>query len=471
MKIRYRLTLWFFAILLFSLLAFSLGVYLVMAQLLYHSMDKNLRIVADAIERSYNPQSKGFDWLGRREQRSNPFLEYYLVLYDTSGKPLFRSPMAEAVSLNIPLSLHRTQEEKNLEISVKRSNPLLRPDEGGDVNFRALNRKIYFGNRQIGWVTVALPYEPIEDAMGNLVTAIFLGIFGTVFLVGAASYWLMRKTLSPVDIITRRARQISQNSLRLRIENVQPGDELGNLAETLNDLLERLERAFNSQKQFLADVAHELKTPLSVLRSHWEVEIGKPDTPQDLREKLTHDIETISRLTHVLDNLLLLAQTENLQENFEFAQLRLDRLLNDLSADVRILTDRKNQTLRVAPLPEVTVWGDSRRLYQLFFNLFENAQKYSPPGAVISLRVEQRDGEVFIEISDTGPGIPAGDLPHIFRRFYRVRGGRSSPHPGSGLGLAIAKLIAEVHGGDIQAESREGKGSLFRVRLPVLNRS
>ncbi len=467
MKIRFRLTLWYFSITLFILLLFSLGIYLSMQRVLFRSLDQDLTEIADVVEQSYNDSLATFDILQLDSEKTDPFLDYYLVIYNRKKEVIFRSALAEQISLEVPFSAPGDPERATLKIFLRHPIPRLHPGKKGEIAFRAINRELRYQGKRLGWITVARPIEQLEESQHRLLQILFVAILIVVALIGASGYLLTRKALAPVDVIARRANQISHSNLNRRIEGVSPGDELGTLAETLNNLLERLERAFQSQQRFMADAAHELKTPLSVLRAHWEEELNNPELSLPMKEKLARDVETISRLTHLINNLLLLSRTEQIRENFDFSEVRLDEVLDEVVADAAILAEMKEQRLVSEHQESVTLRGDRSRLYQLFFNIVDNAIKYTQPGGEVSIRLRRIGGEAVVEIRDNGPGIPSEDLPHIFERFYRVKKDRARQTGGSGLGLSICQLIARVHNGKIEVESQPGQGSLFRVRLPL----
>ncbi|GBD92930.1 signal transduction histidine-protein kinase BaeS [bacterium BMS3Abin05] len=467
MKIGYRFASLYFVITLIILLIFSLSVYFGMQRILLNTLDENLRFVVDSVEENYDPATDKFEYMDKEPEEADPFLEYYVVIYDVSGRPIYKSAIAQKVSLKLPLSDRQTTRGRTTRITVKEAVQWVHPDRGGEITFRAFNRKIYYKDRQIGWVTIARPIEGIDESLNKLAFVFSIAILGTVILIALGSYFMTKRVLFPIDIITRKANQISHENLNERIRNVRSNDELGALAATLNGLLDRLQNAFESRRQFMADAAHELKTPLAVLRAHWEEELNNPVLSMVIKEKLTHDIETLSRMNHLINNLLLLSQTENLQSNFTFHPVRLDSIIQEVALDASVLSDLKSQTLRTEQLPEVTIQGDRERLYQLFFNILENAIKYTPENGEIRILAERKDETVEVTIQDSGPGIPAKDLPYIFDRFYRVKKDRSRRTGGSGLGLSIARLIAKAHGGRITAESKTGVGSVFKIKLPV----
>ena len=468
MKIRLRLTLWYFSVTFLLLIIFSLGIYFSMQHLLYRTLDRDLRIVAYSVSQSYDPEKDNFDVLAIDTERVNPYLEYFLIVYDELGNPLYRSPIARQLKLGIPLTAHDDQLGKVVEIKLHKPVRWLHRDHKSDITFRGINSKIYYQGEHVGWVTVALPIGQTRDSMRHLLNIILICVGMALVFISASGYLLTRKALLPVQIITTKARQISETNLNQRIEGITTRDELGALADTLNDLLQRLQRAFESQRDFMEDAAHELKTPLSVLRAHWESELNNPALSIEMKEKLARDIETITRLTHLLNNLLLLSQTEDVRSNFVFEQLALDEVLESIVADARMLAEMKEQNLYLENILPVKIHGDRTRIYQLFFNIIDNAIKYTQPGGEIRISAREEDSQVVVEIRDNGPGIPRQHLPRIFDRFYRIQKDRARQTGGSGLGLAICKLIAESHHGTIEVESEEGKGTVFRIRLPLI---
>ena len=467
MKIRTRLTIWYLAITLTVALIFGLGTYWAMHRLLLRALDEELEIFCDAIERSYDPFFSEFVELVLDPAKPNPYLEYYLIVCDAAGDTLFSSPMVKQIPLNIAFTGNVTKNSHTVHLHIDNAIPFLHPDENGEVTFRIFSRELFYQDRPVGWIVAGLHIEDIEASLETLLEVLLIAMVFIVLLFGFGSYLLTGQALRPVDQITRKADQISYSNLNERIRVYNEEDELANLSRVLNILLERLQKAFESQQRFLGDAAHELKTPMSVLRAHWEREVNNPELSMDMKEKIVKDIEKISHLGHLINNLLLLSQTESIHSNFEFKTLRLDILLQEVLTDIKILSDNKSQVLKTEDMPEATIRGDKDSLFQLFFNLLDNAVKYTPEEGNIFLRLHLEEGWSIVEIRDSGPGIPAKDLPHIFDRFYRVKKDRSRKTGGSGLGLAICKLIAESHQGNIDVDSEPGRGSTFQVKLPL----
>jgi signal transduction histidine kinase len=240
-------------------------------------------------------------------------------------------------------------------------------------------------------------------------------------------------------------------------------DEIGNLTMVLNRNLERLERLFHARQRFLADVSHELRTPLTTIRGNVDLmrRIGEADP-----EILDVVQEELERMTRLVGDLMLLARADTGGLPIQRQSVELDTLFLDVYRQVRSI-DHDVQ-ITVEEVDQVGVLGDSDRLKQLILNLVDNAIKYTPPGGKVMMSLSKEDGRSELVVKDTGIGIPAEDLPHIFDRFYRVDKARTRVQGGSGLGLSIAKWIVEAHNGRIEVESEVGKGTTFRVYLPVL---
>jgi signal transduction histidine kinase len=303
--------------------------------------------------------------------------------------------------------------------------------------------------------------------MDKLLIVLLFGVGLATLIIFLFSYFLTDRSLKPIDKIIAQTQQISHQNLSERLDVQNPADEIGRLTKVLNDLLRRLQEAFDKEQEFMADAAHELKTPLTVLRTHWEDELSNKELPNLFKEKLVQDIETITRLSKLINNLLLLSNTEYFQLRSEFEKLDLPLLINEVISNTTVLAQLKSQTINTLELSQIFIMGDKTKLYQLFFNLIDNAIKYTPEKGSIYISVKEEQNNAVIEIKDNGIGIPADDLPHIFRRFYRVHKDRSKKLGGNGLGLAIIKLITEIHNGEISVRSQVGEGTSFTVKLPI----
>lgn len=278
---------------------------------------------------------------------------------------------------------------------------------------------------------------------------------------------LANRALRPVADITTRARRITAENLDQEIPVRNPGDELGRLSMTINEMVRRLHDSFARIRQFSADASHELRTPLTIMRGEIELGLRSPKSPEEYRELLESTLEEIMRLTTIVDNLLTLGKADQGTLQATFSEVDLQGLVQELYEDTELLAERKGIAIRLRTSMPITIVGDRGRLRQLFLNLVDNAIKYTPDGGAVSLALERHDGTAVFEVSDTGVGIPPADIEKIFDRFYRVDKARSRELGGSGLGLSIAKWIAELHRGSITVKSEPRKGSTFTVSLPI----
>jgi signal transduction histidine kinase len=240
------------------------------------------------------------------------------------------------------------------------------------------------------------------------------------------------------------------------------------LAATFNQMIGRLEQAFERERRFTADASHELKTPLAVLRGDIEVALRRERTPDEYQRVLQSSLEEIARLTKLTEDLLTLARSDAGESVLDIEQVHLDQLATEARAYIAPLAESSGVALTYdAPISPVIIEGDQKRLKQLLVNLLDNAIKYTGVGGSARLSLLTDDSSAVIEVTDTGRGIPASALPHVFERFYRHTDPRDSRVTGFGLGLAISKWIVDAHGGSIEADSREGQGSRITVRLPL----
>jgi heavy metal sensor kinase len=291
-----------------------------------------------------------------------------------------------------------------------------------------------------------------------------------LFLILAAlgGHLLSRRALAPVDHITQAARSIGARDLSRRLTVPKTSDELQRLADTLNEMLARLETAFQHVTQFTADASHELRTPVSVMRMNAEIALRKPRSESEYRAALAHILDESEKLSRMIGQLLLLARADSASDPLPMARNDLAVALENACREARVLAEAKHLNFRESFPPDpLWVEGDSASLERLFMILLDNAVQYTASGGEIDVRLATDDGFAVADIRDTGSGIAREDIAHVFDRFYRADRARSRESGGTGLGLAIGKWIAEAHRGEIRVESELGKGSTFHVRIPL----
>jgi heavy metal sensor kinase len=314
-------------------------------------------------------------------------------------------------------------------------------------------------------LVVGQPMDSIVSALGALRRTLFLAGPLTLLLSAGGGLFLARRALKPVDRMIQTTREIEETDLARRID-VATNDELGRLAATLNAMLERLESAFHRQRQFTDDASHELRTPLSVIEAEASLALRRKRPADDYRDALAIVVEEARNMNRLIDQLLTLARADAGEEALALESLDLSEIAEETIATMRPLAEEKDVTLIAGSMTSAAVNADRVHLKRLLANLIDNAIRYTAAGGSVTVSVAQDSESVTLTVDDTGIGIPAGHLPHIFERFYRVDKARSRAEGGSGLGLAICKQIAEEHGGSISVESDEGEGTRFAVRMP-----
>jgi signal transduction histidine kinase len=334
------------------------------------------------------------------------------------------------------------------------------------VHLRVLTVPLLFDGRQIGVMQVGASLTLLDSVRYDLIYIIIGTAVIAVLIVALGSWILLGRTLAPLEAIADTVDQINHaDDLSRRVPyDGEREDEIGNLVESFNQTLERLESLFTSQQRFLADVSHELRTPLTVIKGN--VDLIRRIKEAD-EESLTSIDQEAGRLTRLVGGLLMLAQAESGKLALNISPLELDLLLTEVFTEMCVLAGAKVK-VHLNEIDQVMVNGDRDRLKQVLLNLTANAIQYTPQGGEIFLSMKKIGDQARIIIRDTGPGIPAEDLPHIFDRFYRAEKSRTrSSSSGFGLGLSIAKWIVEHHNGHIEVESKEGLGTSFVIWLAV----
>ena len=292
-----------------------------------------------------------------------------------------------------------------------------------------------------------------------------------VILTGCIMGWIFAgRALTPVLEVARTAERISGSNLSLRIPVRGAGDEIDRLIETFNQMIERIEINFNQVRQFSTDVSHELRTPITIVRGQLEVALFTAQTVDQYRDAIVDSLSDIERLSQIVRALLLLSQAETGQVILQKQQLDLVDVAEGVADQFQIPAEGADVTLRfIKHVAHCTGEFDRVQIERMLSNLLSNAVKFTPAGGEVRVVIDRRDNAVEIRVEDTGEGIPAEHLPHIFDRFYRVRGPgeQASPEKGLGLGLSFVAWIVRAHGGTVDVQSEPAKGTKFIVRLPL----
>jgi heavy metal sensor kinase len=386
---------------------------------------------------------------------THPFYDIQVVRPD--GQFVFRSARVGDAPLRVP--------NRMMPLKERIAENDVRPD----------GRRVRVASRMVEgfdgplFIQAADSLEPMYADLSRLL-AVLLTIAPLVMLAAVwGGYLLSRRALAPVDELTRKALRITASKLDERVR-VAADDELGRLATAFNGMIDRLQQSFSSMQRFTADAAHELRTPLAVLRNEAEVALRSERSAAEYRDVLNSQLVEIDRMSRLADQLLFLSREDAGQPSQTMSPVRLDRLISDVTEQLRPAAAARELTLDVVEgLPVCEAHGDPDRLRRLFVNLLDNSIKYTPAGGSILLRGARKDGSVEICIADTGIGISEEHLPRVFDRFYRADPARSGTE-GCGLGLSICSAIVEGQRGQLLLESTPDRGTTVRVSLPVQDR-
>jgi heavy metal sensor kinase len=452
-SIRARLTAWYAILLAAALILFTVAAIVLMRHSIYVTVDEQLademKAVQNLIE-SADPSTLSQQVRTHAELQAGSSL---LQVSDENGNFLYRSPRLQ--ELGVPSRLKKSQRFFILWF--------------GRTPLRLYSVVLENQGRQFT-IQVAEDLDDYFEATARYELLLFIGIPVLLMAATAGGYWLSTRALAPVDQITTAAQSISASDLSGRVIVPETRDELQRLAQTLNAMLQRIETAFRRITQFTADASHELRTPISLIRTRAEVILRKPRDNQEYRDALQEILEESERITRLIENLMLLARTDIGTEALHLKQVNVCEIAQRASAQGKTLADAR-QLQWSQSIPDVPLWvtADPDSLGRLLLILLDNAIKYTPVCGSVGIHVANSNGHVQIEVRDTGIGIAEADLPHVFERFYRADSARSSDSGGAGLGLSIGQWIAKAHLGEITVESAPERGSVFHLKLPLSN--
>lgn len=302
-----------------------------------------------------------------------------------------------------------------------------------------------------------------ELALNTLLRRSLLALIGLTVVAFAFGYVMAGRVLSPLGRITRTARGVVGSDLKRRIELDGPDDELKELADTFDDMLDRLERSFDAQRRFVSNASHELRTPLAINRTLLEVQLSDPEASADLQQLGKTLLATNERSEQLVEGLLLLARSDN--EVVHRKPVDVAEVASQALDQTRTEAQAKGVELR-SELGEAVVQGNGVLLERIALNLVQNAVRYNAPDGWVEVRTTTEAGQALLIVANTGPVVPAYEVDNLFEPFRRLRTERTGSDKGVGLGLSIARSVARAHGGFISAEPREGGGLLMRVVIP-----
>ncbi|SMC28160.1 Signal transduction histidine kinase [Desulfacinum hydrothermale DSM 13146] len=388
---------------------------------------------------------------------------YWLVVLDQdSGKSIYRSSLARLIKIPEPAP----GVSVTSSLIIPRGKIDLGQDERNEVTFRIRNFKIAYGGKTF-LATVGRPVEKLEEELWDIFIGVVSALAFSVLLLLAISYFLAGFILKPIRLMNEQARNISEKHLDRRVPVSGSSDEFNALAQTLNQVFDRLQHAFLRQKRLLADASHELKTPLTMMRLALDAQRSIQGEIQPDRRVQSHGqlTEQVLRMERLVKSLLDLSALE-IEASTTEESINLVNLLGSLITDYRLLAEPRNIRLDVRLPQQLVVQGNEDQLNRAFSNILDNAIKYNVDDGRVRVIGDQSGMEITVKVENTGAGVGEAEVPKVFEPFYRVEKSRSTRLGGSGLGLAIVKRIVELHGGKVKFESQERGWTRVTVSLP-----
>jgi two-component system heavy metal sensor histidine kinase CusS len=462
LSIRWRLTLWYGLVVSTVIAVFGAAVFVTMRHELITRADEALAGELDEISDDVQAGRDEMKLSRQLERRFGRHEGYEFQVSRVGGEPFFQSNRLKPRRFLVP-SIPGSLKHLDFESVALGTD---------DISFESLGHlrlmsRLVAGPDSPLVVQAATSLASIDQELAELLTVLLLA--GPLALVCAlgGGYVLARQALAPVDRIVQTADQITATQLDQRIEVPSTNDELGRLARTLNGMIARLEQSFEEIRRFTADAAHELRTPIAVLRTEAEVALGQPREPEQYRAILEDQLEELERLSRLAERLLFLCRGDAGLVPLARRMVDLREVIENVADHMRMVAKERDVTLLAEVLSECAVSVDEEQIRRLLFNLVDNAIKFTHANGTVRVEILRVDTEARIVVADTGTGIAPEHLPHVFQRFYRVDPTCDSDGGGTGLGLAISRAIAEAHGGSITIESAVGVGTRVIVVLPV----
>jgi len=462
-SLRFRITAWYAGLLAGTLMVFGASVYLGLERYLDWTLQRTLVAECRTIATELLSQlpAKDTAWLEREiNEAYAPEVNglFIRVVHQNAGVIYLSGAPKDGTfdPRRIPFP-----NDKEMDGSRK-----LQFESGNRLLINSMTLVTPDGNRFL--IESGAQYHQIEVVLHGLLLTFAIYMPFVVSLAVAGGYWLMRRSLQPVDEITKRAEGITSTNLSERLPVIRSGDELERLSMSLNRMIERLDNAFEHINRFSADASHELRTPLTILQLELEGIAQNHRRDVDLGDQIGSALEETHRMSRIVESLLTISRLDAGEVKMDKSRLDLGELAASTAGEMKLLAEEKSIALRIQVETGAHVVGDRIRLQQVIVNLIDNSIKYTQVGGAIEVRVGREGNSAVLEVSDNGLGIPAHALPHVFERFYRADKARSRASGGAGLGLSIVKAICAAHNGEIKVSSQEGRGSSFRVELPLL---
>ncbi len=484
-SIRFKTTLLYSGILLAILIIYSGVIYALVRTILIKGVDEQLKIkaaeisdVLQAYEKIKEVPAHPFglleqllqeggvlpgkkllvDDLWRSEFQTLRLKEDYINILNAAGQPIIQS---NNITWELGIIL-------NSKFGYLNDRIYFKTVENGLSKLRAINFPYSYKESMPLIIQIATPLKHVYRFLGEYILIAVFCMLGVIIFTSFLGSFFVRRILNPVVTVTKTANNITHRDLTVRIPKQTTDEEMKQLINSFNSMIERLEKSFGHINEFNSYVAHELKTPLAIVKGELELAIEQLKVEDENRKILQGCLEEVDRMIKITKDLLLLAKLDYKPQIFRFEKIAFGMFFEEICQHGTMLASEKHiKVVSDYPKEKLFVNADKVHLRRLFLNIVINAVKYTPEGGEICLYAKQESRNLYIDISDTGEGISEEDLPKIFNKFFRVDKGDKSQESGVGLGLSIAISIAKAHQAEIKVKSQLNKGTTFTVIIPL----
>lgn len=471
-SVRARLTLWYLVVLSLVLIPLSWGVAVLLSSSIYERIDtrliSTLQSVTAVLTRAEPENPEDIQTMTRKLE-SLQFPNQTIAILDSAGRLLFQRSAPGGPLLRLPRFEAIDKIESPRFYELEESKPDM------DDSCRGVFQRVQHGeSSDSSVVLVTESLEALTEQLELVQNLLLVFVPSTLVFAGTGGWLLVRRSLAPVVMMAERAQRISVENLNQRLPVSKSHDEFGHLASAFNALLDRLSDSICRQREFMADASHELRTPVSVIRTASGVTLQREHREEaEYREALRIVEQETRRLTRIVEDMFTLARADAGHPALRNTEFYLNELVADAARGAAVVAAGKSIRIETAILiDEAPFRGDEALLRQLIGNLLDNAIRHTPEHGTVSISLESQESHYLISVKDTGNGIPADIRPHIFERFYRGDKARSRAEStfgaGAGLGLPIARWIAEAHRGSLELQHSDETGSTFAASLPYL---
>ena len=472
-SLRARLTIFWVVVLAVALSVVGGLIYALLARALYARIDDNLRAALQVTATSLtNDLGEGQDVedAARSTAAELSSRQQFVAIYDDTGRLLAEGGRDDDLRIVLPPVTELSETTAGSDGPAPALVTVIESDDDDDRHRLAMQRVRIADAGVIYVVVVGSSLESTDEELESLRRIVAYVVPVTLVLAAVGGWFLVRRGLSPVGSMAARARRLGANDLAKRLQVVNPRDELGQLALAFNELLDRLEASLTHQRQFMADASHELRTPVTVARTAAAVALQRSQRDEaEYRDALAIIEQQTTRLSRIVEDMFTLARADAGRYPMHRTLMYLDEVVDDVVRAARVIAGTRQIAVDLVTAEAASFTGDEDLIRRLVTNLLDNAIRHTPEGGTVSVRLDRREDDYVVTVTNPGTEIAPEARPHLFERFYRADQALTASGGGAGLGLALARWVARAHGGDVTLVSSDRQATTFAALLRVLS--